>query len=75
LLTQLWPGPDVERRWPVMMDDPWWCFSFSQEGALSENHFSVTVLVWVHIMDISHSTQTELLSEREMGRAVLPECE
>lgn len=57
------------------MDDPWWCFSFSQEGASSENQFVLTALVLMCIMERSCSTQTELLSEGEMGRAVLPRCE
>lgn len=46
-----------------MMDDPWWCFGFSQERASSENQFVLTILVLVHIMERSCSTQTELLSE------------
>lgn len=56
------------------MDDPWPRLSFSQEGASSENQFVLTVLALVHIIERSCSTQMELFSEREMGRAVLPKC-
>lgn len=50
-----------------MMDDPWWCFSFSQDRASSENQFVLTALVLVCIMERSYSTRLNFRNRDEQS--------
>lgn len=57
-----------------MMDDLWWCFSFSQDRASSENQFVLTALVLVCIMERCYSTRLNCF-QKQMSRAILPKPE